>query len=115
MVVRYIFIEKSSFMRLVLYIFFLFSFCSDIFAQSEEHDPVYISTGCSAYAYHKTLFCGTIKSCRHNHDKVATKRCPKRCEHIGHVEKVSYETALSKNRSACQVCYGKRKRKKYNR
>ena len=49
-------------MRFILYIFFLFSFCTDVFAQSEEHDPVYISTGCSAYAYHKTLFCGTIKS-----------------------------------------------------
>lgn len=102
-------------MRFLFYIFFLFSFCTDAFAQSEVDDSVYISTGCDAYAYHKTLFCYTIKKCRHNHDKIATKKCPKRCGHIGHVEKISFNMASFMNRSACKVCYGNGKRKKYNR
>ena len=63
----------------------LFSFCS--FNQSEG---VYICTGPTAYAYHKTTNCKGLRRCK------------------GDIQKISLGQAKAENRKACKLCYKKR-------
>lgn len=55
---------------------------------ANQNITVYISTGCSAYAYHAKRSCRTLK----------------RCNQEGHVQSVSMEKANSMGRKPCKVC-----------
>ena len=56
---------------------------------SNNNDTVYISKGKSAYAYHMTQSCRTLK----------------RCKKEGHVVAISLEKAKKMGRKPCKVCY----------
>jgi len=84
-----IFAEMKSLLFAI--IFFLSS--SLIGAQK---DTVYISTGCAAYAYHKTDMCYHLRECKQQ----------------GHVEAVSLKKAESMDRKPCSTCYKLKKLKK---
>ncbi len=58
---------------------------------ASRNDTVYISRGCKAYAYHKTIKCKHLK----------------RCLEEGHVEAVSLSKAKEMGRTPCGTCYKK--------
>lgn len=63
----------------------LFSFCP-----SNQSEGVYICTGPTAYAYHKTAECKGLRRC------------------TGDIKKISLGQAKAENRKACKLCYKKR-------
>lgn len=57
---------------------------------TSDSTQVYICTGSTAYAYHKTTNCRGLKRC------------------TGEIKKTSIEQAKKENRKACKLCYKKR-------
>lgn len=61
---------------------------------SAQSDKVYISTGCAAYAYHKSDTCYHLRECKRQ----------------GHVEAVTIKKAESMDRKPCSTCYKLKKK-----
>lgn len=67
------------------FILFAILFCSSVGSQG-----VYVCTGPTAYAYHKTKACRGLRRC------------------TGEIKKISLEQAKKEKRKACKLCYKKK-------
>ena len=76
------YLSRVGMLSVILSLFFL---CPNI-----SHDYVYICTGPTAYAYHKTDTCKGLRRC------------------TGDIKKISLEQAKKENRKACKLCYKKK-------
>lgn len=68
----------------------LFTLLLAFFTSENATQTVYVCTGPTAYAYHKTPKCKGLKRCS------------------GEIIQISVEKAKADKRKACKICFGKR-------